>query len=304
MNSLGARLRDQRLRQRIPLRAIAAETKISESLLEALERDDVSRWPGGIFRRAFIRAYAQAIRLNPDEVVREFLERYPDPLENVDTFTAVVAQATGTTGPPRGVTRWLRSSKAPSASPRETMSINPRETTPIASPRSVPDIAAPDSGIEQAGPIAQKSVEPEPELADVARLCTAVARQAVDLQTLIDEASRIIGAAGVLLWRWDEPGAALRPLVGSGYSNAVIAQLPSVNRDDDNAVAAAFGGTDIYVVNGGELTGALAVPLLASQGCVGVLALEFRNGREQLESVHAVAGILASQLVHAMPHIQ
>jgi GAF domain-containing protein len=84
----------------------------------------------------------------------------------------------------------------------------------------------------------------------------------------------------------------------------VIAQLPSVTAADDNAVAAAFRGTYIYVVDGGEMTGALAVPLLASGGSVGVLALEFRNGGEQLESVHAVAGIVAAQLVHAVPHFQ
>jgi hypothetical protein len=61
------------------LSSISANTKISVTLLQALERDDVSRWPGGIFRRAFIRAYAEGIGLDPDDVTREFLERFPDP---------------------------------------------------------------------------------------------------------------------------------------------------------------------------------------------------------------------------------
>jgi hypothetical protein len=51
------------------------------SLFEALEREDVSRWPVGIYRRAFIRAYAQGIGLDADAVMKEFLERYPDPSE-------------------------------------------------------------------------------------------------------------------------------------------------------------------------------------------------------------------------------
>src|ERR1700719_1707185 len=83
--SLGARLRQRREREQIDLTTVAEQTKIKLSLLEALERDDVSHWPAGIFRRAFIRAYAHAIGLEPDVVVREFLEVHPDPTEVVAT---------------------------------------------------------------------------------------------------------------------------------------------------------------------------------------------------------------------------
>ena len=100
--SFGARLRQRREDQQIELSAIAEQTKIKLSLLEALERDDVSRWPSGIFRRAFVRAYADAIALPPDEVVREFLDRYPDPLEDPATasFEAVADSASDGGGPP------------------------------------------------------------------------------------------------------------------------------------------------------------------------------------------------------------
>jgi len=77
---LGARLRAERERQGISLATIAASTKISASLFEGLERDDVSRWPQGIFRRAFVREYARAIGLDPEETLNDFLERFPDPL--------------------------------------------------------------------------------------------------------------------------------------------------------------------------------------------------------------------------------
>jgi hypothetical protein len=77
----GRRLRRERELRQIALSSISASTKIKESLFEGLERDDVSRWPKGIFRRAFIRAYATSIGLDPDEVMREFLERFPDPAE-------------------------------------------------------------------------------------------------------------------------------------------------------------------------------------------------------------------------------
>ena len=77
--SFGARLRHERERRQIALASIAANTKISAALLEGLERDDVSRWPSGIFRRSFIRAYAKSIGLEPESIVGEFLERFPDP---------------------------------------------------------------------------------------------------------------------------------------------------------------------------------------------------------------------------------
>jgi transcriptional regulator with XRE-family HTH domain len=78
---LGRRLRAERERRRITLESIATNTKISIGLLRSLERDDVSRWPGGIFRRSFVRGYAEAIGLDPDDVLAEFLEQYPDPHE-------------------------------------------------------------------------------------------------------------------------------------------------------------------------------------------------------------------------------
>src|SRR5260370_33415707 len=103
--SLGARLRQRREREQIALTTIAERTKIKLSLLEALERDDVSHWPAGIFRRAFIRAYAHAIDLEPDVVVREFLEFYPDPVEVVTTVPAVTPVPADQRARPRPPTR-------------------------------------------------------------------------------------------------------------------------------------------------------------------------------------------------------
>src|SRR5947209_18251093 len=97
--SFGARLRQQRERQQITLTSIAEQTKINVALLEALERDDVSHWPAGIFRRAFIRAYAQAIGLDPAVVVGEFLEIYPDPIEVVAPVSAGVPDDGGASSP-------------------------------------------------------------------------------------------------------------------------------------------------------------------------------------------------------------
>jgi cytoskeleton protein RodZ len=76
MSDFGERLRQARERRGISLRQIAASTKIPITALEALERNDVSKLPGGIFSRAFVRSYAVEVGLDPDETVREFLERF------------------------------------------------------------------------------------------------------------------------------------------------------------------------------------------------------------------------------------
>ena len=74
---VGARLRAAREAKQISLREIAATTKISVSALEALEENNVAQLPGGIFTRAFIRSYATEVRLDPEEVVRDFVAQVP-----------------------------------------------------------------------------------------------------------------------------------------------------------------------------------------------------------------------------------
>jgi cytoskeletal protein RodZ len=73
MTDLGTRLKRARETQGVDLRDIAAATKISVAALEALERNDYSRLPGGIFSRSFVRSYALAVGLDPDATVNEFV---------------------------------------------------------------------------------------------------------------------------------------------------------------------------------------------------------------------------------------
>ena len=87
-DSFGARLRDAREQRRITLDAIAHSTKINRALFEGLERDDLSRWPSGIFRRAFIRAYAEAIGLDAEPILAEFVARFPDATGQVPAASA------------------------------------------------------------------------------------------------------------------------------------------------------------------------------------------------------------------------
>lgn len=74
MNDLGSKLKRAREDLGIALRDIAARTKISVTALEAVERNDFSRLPGGIFGRSFVRAYAAELGLDADAIVAEFVE--------------------------------------------------------------------------------------------------------------------------------------------------------------------------------------------------------------------------------------
>src|SRR5215470_10347904 len=73
----GSKLRAARERRGVSLRQIADRTKISVAVLDALERNDNSRLPGGIFSRAFVRSYAVEVGLDPDAAVEEYIAQFP-----------------------------------------------------------------------------------------------------------------------------------------------------------------------------------------------------------------------------------
>lgn len=76
-DTFGPRLRAERERRGISIETIASVTKVGGDLWEGLERNDFSRWPSGIFARAFVRDYARAIGLDADEAVDEFCRLFP-----------------------------------------------------------------------------------------------------------------------------------------------------------------------------------------------------------------------------------
>jgi transcriptional regulator with XRE-family HTH domain len=71
------RLRRHRQRNRLSLEDIATEMRVKPDLLEALENNDLSEWPRGLYARAWIRAYASAVGLDPIDTVDEFCRLFP-----------------------------------------------------------------------------------------------------------------------------------------------------------------------------------------------------------------------------------
>lgn len=75
--TFGPRLRRERERRGISLDTIALRTNVSVELWLGLENNDFSLWPRGLFARAFVRDYANAVGVNADEVVDDFCRLFP-----------------------------------------------------------------------------------------------------------------------------------------------------------------------------------------------------------------------------------
>lgn len=101
-HDFGASLREERERRGVSLREIATTTKISVSSLEALERNQVSRLPGGVFTRAFVRSYAAQVGLDPDRTVQDFLDSFPE-VQRPESASSIDGDGAA---PVRGWPRW------------------------------------------------------------------------------------------------------------------------------------------------------------------------------------------------------
>lgn len=95
MPTLGEELRHRREQRGISLAEISEATRIGTRFLKAIETDNFSILPGGIFTRSFIRAYAKHVGLNEDEAVGLYLRQIAGPTaEQQEAADQAVSQAT------------------------------------------------------------------------------------------------------------------------------------------------------------------------------------------------------------------
>lgn len=76
-DAFGPNLRRLRLQRGVPLEQIAQSTKVCVALWAGLERNDLSRWPTGIYARSYMRDYARAVGADPEATVDEFCRLFP-----------------------------------------------------------------------------------------------------------------------------------------------------------------------------------------------------------------------------------
>ncbi|MGH9440540.1 MAG: helix-turn-helix domain-containing protein, partial [Terriglobia bacterium] len=81
MAGFGENLRREREMRGISLQEISDTTKVSVRFLQALEAEDFAKLPGGIFIRSFIRAYANYLGLDAEQVIAEYHLVAPTPAE-------------------------------------------------------------------------------------------------------------------------------------------------------------------------------------------------------------------------------
>ena len=83
MPEIGATLREARMRQRIDISEVEAETKIRAKYLRALENEEWDLLPGPTFVKSFLRTYADALGLDGKLLVEEYKLRH-ERLSEVD----------------------------------------------------------------------------------------------------------------------------------------------------------------------------------------------------------------------------
>lgn len=79
MSELGQLLRKVRMERKISLDDLEETTKIRKRYLEAIEEGDYKILPGSFYVRAFIKSYAEAVGLDPAEVLRMHQSAIPAP---------------------------------------------------------------------------------------------------------------------------------------------------------------------------------------------------------------------------------
>jgi transcriptional regulator with XRE-family HTH domain len=89
------RLRREREWRGLSLQQLEEKTNVSVAMWEAFEDNDFSRWPSGVFARAFVREYAEHVGLDPDETVDDFCRWFPQGDRRVERMIRAQAQLVG-----------------------------------------------------------------------------------------------------------------------------------------------------------------------------------------------------------------
>jgi hypothetical protein len=203
----------------------------------------------------------------------------------------IAAYVAGSSRGPRGarseaeeVAHMIRALPPPVRAPGVAAVITP----PVATPPARPAAAA--------QPVA--AATPTVPLSEMADLCADLARviDGRDLPPLLERAAQAIGASGLIVWVVDTAGSRLTPGLAHGYGEKVLGKLGALDVDADTVTSLAFRTMRAQSMNGrtGEAA-AIAVPLVTTQGCTGVLAAELSGSRSTADAL-AGARIVAAQL--------
>ncbi len=220
------------------------------------------------------------------------------------------------------ITAWLagssRRSGAPARSEAEELAQMLRDLPPPVKAPGIPaTITAPVATPPSAARLAVTPVSPTAEtqpavpalnLPDMAELCVDLARviDGRDMPALLNRAAGCLGATGIIVWVIDTAGVRLTPALTHGYSERVLSRLGTLEVAADNVTSLSFRSVRPQVMPGDGSTStssAVAVPLVTTEGCTGVLSAEVPGQVPTTECV-AVARILAAQLAAMLTPVE
>jgi hypothetical protein len=101
MPEIGQSLREARMRARIDVSEIEAQTKIRAKYLRALENEEWDLLPGPTFVKSFLRTYAQALGLDGKALVEEYRVNYERPSDLPELAQQPIAAGKRRPPPPR-----------------------------------------------------------------------------------------------------------------------------------------------------------------------------------------------------------
>jgi CHASE3 domain sensor protein len=180
----------------------------------------------------------------------------------------------------------------------------PDEVSMPASPAPVPDVSREtladptDVGV-LTKPVLLQPAQRTVEMGELSAVCADLAKVTDThmLPPLLERAAGVLEATGLVVWIADPDGRELSPILVHGYPPQLATRLGTIARDAANVTASAYRTGLLQTMKGDTISdGAIAAPLVASSGCVGVLAAEMKNGGEQHDGMLSAARIIASQL--------
>jgi cytoskeleton protein RodZ len=82
MPDIGSTLREARMRDRIDISEVEAQTKIRAKYLRAIENEEWDLLPGPVYAKSFLRTYGDYLGLDSRMLVDEFRRRYEGPADH------------------------------------------------------------------------------------------------------------------------------------------------------------------------------------------------------------------------------
>lgn len=81
VTDIGGRLRRAREQRGLSLHDVATRTNLTIFVVRAIERNDFTALPGGMFRKAYVRTLAVEVGLDPDDIAADYCAWFEPPVE-------------------------------------------------------------------------------------------------------------------------------------------------------------------------------------------------------------------------------